>query len=346
MESSDFLLGLIFSSEDSIIYDKIELSTRLSDKNVQQIKQLPMRFLGPFFMALAYDLKGKWNISFIESTLSSKYEYNSQKTLIQSFICLNSSLEIENQMTQLFGFVGSPYTEDPKMLFDKMNKYIHQSIIQGKHVNQRTYGIEYDYDKLINGELQRGINLINHSLRSPRKMYWEERKQQYYAIAIIERNKNRDSFESNLYTFDIDDPLRLKSLAVIPSYYLIAILPDYFENRIVETLELFEKTEIYPNIRRIKLNGSNREVLYIEEYLVENQIRNSFGLILIPRIDETSECHEISFFKKKLRLILDKKKNFEKSVIEINPRINPFEKWSINSDESLKNFKEFLDNKH
>jgi hypothetical protein len=127
---------------------------------------------------------------------------------------------------------------------------------------------------------------------------------------------------------------------------LIAILPDYFENRIVETLDLFGKTEIYPNIRRIKLNGSNSEVLYIEEFLVENQIRKSIGLILIPRIDEASEYHEISFFKKKLRLILDKKKNFEKTVIEINPRINPFEKWSINSDKSLKNFKEFLDSKN
>ncbi|MFX0052054.1 MAG: hypothetical protein ACFE8U_12295, partial [Candidatus Hermodarchaeota archaeon] len=132
----------------------------------------------------------------------------------------------------------------------------------------------------------------------------------------------------------------------IPSYYLMAILPDYFEIRILETLKLFEKKDIYPNIRTIKLRSSNVEVLYIEEFVVENQIRRSYGLILIPTQEELNECYEISFFKKKLRLILDGKKNFEKTIIEINSRINPFDKWSTNSDESLGNIKSLLDNKN
>ncbi|MFX0104766.1 MAG: hypothetical protein ACFE75_04695 [Candidatus Hodarchaeota archaeon] len=345
MESLDLLLGLFFSSEDNIVYENIELSTKLPEDNIQQIKLLPMRFLGPLFMSLAYNDKKKWNINFIESTLSSNQEYMTQESFMQSFLCLNSSFEIENNMTYLSAFIGSPYTEDPKLLYEKMNKYIHQSIIQGKHVNQKIYGVEFNYNRFVSGELRRGINLIKHSLGSPRKVYWEEKKK-YYSIGLIERKKNGDSVESNLYTFDTDDRLRTRFLNAIPSYYLMAILPDYFEIRILETLKLFEKKDIYPNIRTIKLRSSNVEVLYIEEFVVENQIRRSYGLILIPTQEELNECYEISFFKKKLRLILDGKKNFEKTIIEINSRINPFDKWSTNSDESLGNIKSLLDNKN
>jgi hypothetical protein len=345
MESLDLLLGLFFSSEDSIVYDNIELSTKLPENNVQQIKLLPMRFLGPLFMTLAYDDKKKWNINFIESTLSSNQEYMIQESFMQSFLCLNSSVEIENNMTYLFAFIGSPYTEDPKVLYEKMNKYIHQSIIQGNYVNQKIYGVEFNYNTFVNGELRRGVNLIKHSLGSSRKMYWEEKKK-YYSIGLIERKKNGDIVESGLYTFDTDDPLRTRFLNAIPSYYLMAILPDYFEIRILETLKLFEKKDIYPNIRTIKLSYSNVEVLYIEEFVVKDQIRRSYGLILVPTHEELEDCYDISFFKKKLRLILDEKRNFEKTIIEINSRINPFDKWSANSNEGLRNIKELLDNKN
>jgi hypothetical protein len=345
MESLDLLLGLFFSSEDSIIYENIELSTKLPNDNIQQIKLLPMRFLGPLFMTLAYDDKKKWNINFIESTLSSNQEYSNQKSFIQSFLCLNSSVEVENNSTYLFAFIGSPYTEDPKILYEKINNYIHQSIIQGKYVNQKIYGVEFNYNRFISGELKRGVNLIKHSLGSPRKMYWEEKKK-YYSVGLIERKKNGDFVESYLYTFDTDDPLRTRVLTDIPSYYLMAILPDYFEIRILETLTLFKKKEIYPNIRTIKLSSSNGEVLYIEEFVIENQIRRSYGLILVPTSEELKECYKISFFKKKLRQILDKKRNFEETIIEINSRINPFDKWSVNSNESLGNIKELLDNKN
>lgn len=345
MESLDFLLGLFFSSEVNIIYENIKLPKKLSEEDIQNINKLPMRFLGPLFMALAYDKEKKWNINFIESTLSSNQEYLIEGPFIESFLCLNSSVNVEDNMTYLFAFIGSPYTEDPKMIYEKMSKYIHQSIIQGKFTAQKTYGVEFNYDKFVNGELRRGVNLIKQSLGSPRKMYPEEKKK-YYSIALIEREKIGDFVESNLYTFDTDDPLRTRFLDTIPSYYLMAILPDYFENRIVETLALFEKTDIYPNIRKIKLSSPNREVLYIEEFLIENQIRKSYGLILISTNEELSECHEISFFKKKLRLILDKKKNFEKTIIEINSRINPFDKWGTNSEETLGNIKELLDSKN
>jgi len=345
MKSLDLLLGLFFSSEDNIVYENIELSTKLPEENIQQIKILPMRFLGPLFMTLAYDITNKWNINFIESTLSSNKGCLIQESFMQSFLCLNSSVEIENNITYLFAFIGSPYTEDPKMLYEKMNKYIHQSIIQGKYVNQEIYGIEFNYNRFISGELRRGLNLIKHTLGSPRKMYWEGKKN-YYSVGLIERKKSGDIIESNLYTFDIDDPLRTKCLNAIPSYYLMSILPDYFEGRIDETFKLFGKRDIYPNIRTIKLSSSNIEVLYIEEFFVENQIRTSYGLVLIPADEELTECYEISFFKKKLRLILDKNKNFEKTIIEINSRINPFNPWRMNSNESLSIIKETLDKKN
>ncbi|MFX0083337.1 MAG: hypothetical protein ACFE94_16445 [Candidatus Hodarchaeota archaeon] len=345
MESLDLLLGLIFSSEDNVIYENIKLSKKLPEENIQYLSQLPIRFLGPLFMTLAYDIEKKWNIDFIESTLSSYQEHIIEETFMQSFLCLNSSVEAENNMTYLFAFIGSPYTEDPKMLYEKMNKYIHQSIIQGRYVAQKTHGVEFSYSKFVNGELRRGINLIKHSLGSSRKMYWEEKKK-YYSVGLIERQKNGDSVESNLYTFDTNDTLRKRSLKAIPSYYLMAILPDYFESRIIETLKLFEKTEIYPNIRKIKLSSFNNEVLYIEEFSIENQIRRSIGLILIPTNEDLPESYDISFFKKKLRFILDKKKNFEEIIIEINSRINPFDKWRTDSQESLNNIKELLDNKN
>ncbi|MHA2393991.1 MAG: hypothetical protein ACXAEX_18820 [Promethearchaeota archaeon] len=345
MESLDLLLGLIFSSEDRIIYEKIKIPKKLSEEDVQYINQLPMRFLGPLFMTLAYDNVKKWNIDFIESTLSSNEEQIIEETFMQSFLCLNSSVYVENNMTFLFSFIGSPYTEDPKMLYEKMSKYIHQSIIQGRFVTQMTYGVEFNYHKFVNGELKRGLNLLYQSLGSPRKMHWEEKKK-YYSVGLIERTKIGDIVESYLYTFDTDDNLRIRSLNSIPSYYIMAILPNYFENRIVETLTLFEKREIYPNIRKIKLSSLNSEVLYIEEFIIENQIRKSYGLVLISTNEDFSESYDISFFKKKLRLILDKKKNFEETVIEINSRINPFDKWNIDSEENLRNIKELLDSKN
>ena len=225
MESLDFLLGLFFSSEESIIYDNIQLSKKLSEENIQHIKRLPMRFLGPLFMVLAYDIEKKWKINIIESTLSSNQEHAIEETFMQSFLCLNSSVDAEDNMTNLFAFIGSPYTEDPKMLYAKMSNYIHQSIIQGSFVAQKTYGVEFDYGKFINRELSRGVNLIKQSLGSPRKMYWEEKKK-YYSIGLIERKKIGDFVESNLYTFDTDDTLRTRVLNAIPSYYVMAILPD------------------------------------------------------------------------------------------------------------------------
>lgn len=176
MESLDLLLGLFFSSEDNIIYENIKLSKKLSEEDIQHMHKLPMRFLGPLFMALAYDKEKKWNINFIESTLSSNQEHLIGNSFMQSFLCLNSSVIIEDNMTYLFAFIGSPYTEDPKMIYDKMSDYIHQSIIQGKLIAQKTYGVEFNYNKFVNGELRRGANLIKQSLGSPRKTYPEEKK--------------------------------------------------------------------------------------------------------------------------------------------------------------------------
>ncbi|MHA2131616.1 MAG: hypothetical protein ACW99L_16745, partial [Promethearchaeota archaeon] len=247
--------------------------------------------------------------------------------------------------TNLFTIIGSPYTEDIELIYQKLIRYIHPSITEGKIINESINKNEFDFSEFIYTELTRGINLIEHLLGSARKLY-REKKQNYYCIAIIERIVSEDLEVSNLYTFDYDDPLKDKYLSSIPSYYVMAILPDYYENRIIETLGIFNLINVLPCIRLINLSNQNKKVLYLEEFLIKDNEKKSYGLILINSDGKNKDSNDLTFYKQKIRLILDNNKNFEETVIEINQHINPFEKWNLNSSTSLSKLQNLLDNQN
>lgn len=345
MQNKNFILGLFYSDEKNRVFEEIKINKDLSEKRKLLIKSLSLRFIGPLFLIGAMDKDQKWKLNSIESTLTSYTEKISEPDIIQSFVCLNSPKIFEGTMTNLFTFIGSSYTEDIKLIHQKLIRYIHESIIQGKIVNESVLGGEFEYFGFINKELNRGIDLIEHSLGSARKIYWEE-QQTYYCIGIIERKKSADLEITNLYTFDFDDPLKNKYLSFIPSYYVMIILPDYYETRIIETLRLFNIVNVYPNIRRISLNYQDKKILYLEEFFMDYDVKKSYGLILINDNKNHEDSNNLIFYKKKIRLILDKNKNFEETVIEINHNINPFEKWNTRSEETLKNIQKLLDNKN
>ena len=142
------------------------------------------------------------------------------------------------------------------------------------------------------------MNLIEYSLGSSRKMYWEE-QQKYYWVGLIERKNAEDLKISNLYTIRLNDPMRNQLLDHFPSYYVMSVLPDYYENLIDETLKIFEKTGIFSNIRQIILKLKDKKVIYLEEFLVDSSnITKSYGAILIPAVDTFQDAKNLSFYKK------------------------------------------------
>jgi hypothetical protein len=338
-KGSEYILGLFYSDENTLVYDNIN-SQSLSKDDIHNLKVISFKFLGPLFMTLCK--KKGWKIDYIETTLTPEEEKKSNETLLQSFTCLNSSRSITGSFTNLFTFIGSPYTEDISAIYERLKKYIHPSIIQGRIIAQRIYGTDFDYNTFIEDEIKRGTDLIEHTLGMSRKIYWEE-KLAYSTIAVIKRTKKDGILQSDLYTYDLDDPLREEALDHIPSYYFMGILPDYYEKRMNETLKLFGKQGLYPNIIKVKVSNPDKEVLYIEEFLINSNEKVSYGLILIPSNNKIKESREIFYYKKKLRFMLDKKKEFERSILEFNSRINPFKNWSLNSEEALHKIERKLD---
>jgi hypothetical protein len=343
-KGSEFLLGLFFSDENTLVYDNIKLSYGLTKEAIHELKTISLKFLGPLFLTRNLYNQKRWKIDYIETSLTPQLGKNNDDTFMQSFTCLNSSKKTAGYITNLFTFIGSPYTEDLTMIYERLDKYIHPCIIQGKLIAQNIYGTDFDFNALVEDEIKRGTNLIEHTLGSPRKIYWEE-KIAYSTIAVIKRTKKDGILESNLYTFDLDDPLRKETLDHIPSYYFMAILPDYYEKRMNDTLRLFRKDRLYSNIVKIKVSNPDMVVLYIEEFITNANGTTSYGLILIPDNNIIKESRDLFFYKKKLRYMLEKNKDFESSVIEINSRINPFENWNLNSDECLHNIETSLDKK-
>ncbi|MFX1499499.1 MAG: hypothetical protein ACFFDH_00890 [Promethearchaeota archaeon] len=344
MQDKNLILCLFYSDEEKRVFDKIKYYEPLSNENKSMIRALSLKFLGPILLAEGFIGEKEWTLNRVESTLTS-YKKINESEIIESFTCLNSSNFSDGIRTYLFTIIGSPYTEDINLIYHKLIKYIHPSIIQGKIVNENMNKNEFNFNKFIDTELTRGINLIEHSVGSSRRMYWNE-KQNYYCIGIIERINSKDLKVSNLYTFDHDNPLKDKYLSSIPSYYVMAILPDYYENRIIEALRLFNKMNIRPSIRMIDLSYKNKKVLYLEEFSINNDEKKSYGLILINNEINSKDSNDLIFYKQKIRLILDKNKNFEETVIEINPNINPFEKWNLNSQISLSKIQNVLDVKN
>jgi hypothetical protein len=173
-------------------------------------------------------------------------------------------------------------------------------------------------------------------------MYWEE-QHNYYCVGLIERIVSKYYKASNLFTFDKDNLLRKKCLEFIPSYYVMAILPDYYEKLIDETLKLFNVTTIYPNIRLIKLHSHEKKVIYLEEYVVDKNIKKSYGVILIEDTEGFDNLNKISFYKKNLRLIMDGVNDVSDIMLKINPNFG-FKKWDTLSNESLNDLEANLDN--
>ncbi len=351
MKAADLILGLFYSNENNIVFDNIKLSENMSksltDSSHEQLKMLSLRFLGPVFLTAGIKKRQGWRFELLEASLSQFQERTIDVDLLQSIFSINSSIESEKGITNLFTIVGSPYTEDVKIIHDLLTTYLHPSIIQGMIVNESLKGGEFSLDDFIEKQLKRGVDVINYFLGSARKMYWEE-QQKYCCVGFMERKiaiaEDITNRVSNLYTFDFDDELKNKALNFIPSFYVMAILPDYYESRIRETLNLLNpKTSIYPVIRLIRLSNQLNKVLYLEEHLTEDKIKTSYGVILIPENEYFKESNNLAYYKKQLRLILDKDKNMEKSIVEINSKLNPFDKWNTFLENDLELIKKKLD---
>jgi len=345
MENVDLILGLFFSDENNLVFDNIKFSESMSDDAREKLKMLSFKFLGPVFLTAASEEGKSWKIQFIESSLSLLQERTREVDIIQSFFNLNSSVESEHGITNLFALIGTPYTEDKKIIYKKMVEYIHPSILQGRYANKALLGDEFKFNRFIKEELSRGMNLIEYYLGKSRKIYWEE-QQMYYCVGIMERIISNKEKESYLYTFDIDNPLRKMVLKYFPSYYVMAILPDYYENLVNETLTLFDKTSVYSNIRKIELIQQNKKAVYLEENIINKNSKKSYGVILIP-VDnnEINNGNNIPFYKKNLRLILDVNKGLKEVMLKINPDFK-FKKWATISDENLNEIRAYIDNKN
>jgi hypothetical protein len=123
----------------------------------------------------------------------------------------------------------------------------------------------------------------------------------------------------------------------------MAILPDYYEHLISDTLDLYNKRGVSPKIRLIKLSYENKKVLYLEEFILENSIFKSYGVILVQLSQSTEEIYNISYYRKNLRTILDRKKNLRDVIKSINPKFEDV-RWGAILDEELNQIAEILDN--
>lgn len=332
------LVGLFFSDENNLVYEKIINTNEIPEENVNQLKMLSFKFLGPVFLAAADIEREKWKIEKIESSLSLNLEEPTQADVFQSFFGLNSVIETEDGITNLFTFIGSPYTEDIKIIHDELEKYIHPSIIEDRYINKSSKMQVHD-DLIIKNELKRGINLINYSLGAARKMYWEEQTK-YICIGVIERELSTEQKKTYLYTFNEADVTSY--LNSIPSFYIMSILPGYYEDLINETLKVFEIKGIYSNVRQIRLSSENKKVLYLEEYLITRNFKRSIGTILIPLNGKEENSKNISYFRKKLRETLDSNKALEYVLGDIDLRLD-LKRWGTNTEEELNTIKFSLD---
>ncbi len=342
MNNINAILGLFFANEEEMVYDKISISEDLTEERENNLKMLSFKYLGPVFLTEMCNKGNPWNIDLVESALILQNQGSYNEKRFQSFFNINSSKETIDGVANLSALVASPYTEDIKEIADALCEYILPAIIQGKIVEENFLGSKFKYSKFIQKELTRGLNLIDYSLGSSRKVYWEE-QHNYYCVGLIERIVSKYYKASNLFTFDKDNLLRKRCLEFIPSYYVMAILPDYYEKLIDETLKLFNVTTIYPNISLIKLHSHEKKVIYLEEYVVEKNIKKSYGVILIEDTEGFDNLNKLSFYKKNLRLMVDGNKDVSDIMFKINPNFG-FKKWDTLSNESLNDLEANLDN--
>jgi len=342
MKNINAILGLFFADQNEMVYDKIKISEDLTEERENNLKMLSFKYLGPVFLTEMCNDGNPWNIDLVESALLLQTQVSYNEKMFQSFFNINASNESEDGTTNLSALIASPYTEDIKEITDELCEYILPAMTQGKIVEENFLGNKFKYSKFIQKELTRGLNLIDYSLGSSRKVYWEE-QHNYYCVGLIERTVSKYNKATNLFTFDKDNLLRKKCLEFIPSYYIMAILPDYYEKLIDETLKLFNVTTIYPNIRLIKLHSHEKKVIYLEEYVVEKNIKKSYGVILIEDNEIFNNSNKTAFYRKNLRLILDSNKDVHDILLKINPNFG-FKRWDTLSNESLNELEANLDN--
>ena len=342
MKETNYIIGIFYCTEDNLIFDKIKIPKGISEASTEDIRTLSLRYLGPIFLTKAMQKTKPWTIERIESSLSLRDNPSKEFDMMQSFFMLNSYKEIQGKNTNLFSFIGSPYTEDIKVIYDKMDKLIHPSLLQGNIVNEALMGADFRVEEFIEKELTRGLNLIEYSLGASRKIYWEAPKE-YYCVGAMRRKIFHDHEEGYLYTCDEDDPVRLEILKNVPSFYVMSILPNYYEHRIRETLHLFNISGFNPNIRLIKLKQADKNVIYLEEFQITNDLKESYGVILVNKMEGISEPRKTVNYRQKIRQIFDRNKSFEKIMVEINPIINPFVGWGTIEKESLNNIQKVLD---
>ncbi|MFW9874071.1 MAG: hypothetical protein ACFFG0_13265 [Candidatus Thorarchaeota archaeon] len=77
------------------------------------------------------------------------YSRTTKTDVIQSFFTLNSSINTSEGTTNLFALMGSPFTEDMKLIYEEISEYIHPSIIQGKVVNENLLGNRFNFSRFI-----------------------------------------------------------------------------------------------------------------------------------------------------------------------------------------------------
>ena len=337
------LTGLFYSDENNLIFKKINYFKPISEEKKIEMEMLPFKFLGPVYMTDAENIKEGWRIDFVEATLYLTQSRASKADQLQSFFSLNSNMpSMSGEMTYLSAVVSTPHTEDIKPLYEKMIHYIHPSIVQGQYYQEIMNKGDFKPSKFINKELERGVNLLEYNLGSARKVYLTEH-QKFYCIGLITNIIENDEKKSIFYTFDKSDSLCESMCLEIPSYYIISTLPSYYERLIKDTLQLFEIQGIEPNLRTINLSFRKKQVIYIEEYSVNNSQKQSIGAVLIPATNENSkESKNISMFRKILRSHLDKGGNIEDSLDNFNPQFSTY-KWFISSEEDLTNIKINLD---
>jgi len=341
-ELNDFILGLFFADEHNLIFENIKISKVLTQIQKQELMLLPLKFFGPVFLTKAYSGATNWRIEFIESTISLKTQDSEDTSIIQSLFNLNSSIETEEGVTNLFAIIASPYTEDINFIYKQMMEYIHPSILQVRAMYRQALESDVKSQKFLDEELKRGTNLIEFFLGSSRKTFWKE-QQRFYCIGLIERVISRDfnNKELNIYTFEKDDPLRIKHLDDIPSYYVMSILTDYYEKLINQTLDFFKKENVNSNIKKIELSSEDKKVLYLEEFSEENDIKKGYGVILIP---QEKDSNNKSFYLKTIRKMLDGIGDFEKNLTDINSNFSLI-KWPAISGEDFVKIQLNLDKK-
>lgn len=345
MRGSNNLIGLFFSDENNLVYKKIQHFLDISEQKATELEMLTFKFFGPVYMTAAENSKQQWKIDFIEASLGLKQGMNTNWKNLQSFFTLNSSYPTEKgEITHLSAFISSPYTEDYEPLYDKFTEYIHPCLVQGNIFKKKTSNGEFKERRFIREELDRGLQLLNYNLGSARKMYLKEH-QKFFCIGVIKNFYKDGKKLSKFYTFDKDDQLISDINENIPSFYIISTIPNYYETLLTNTIDLFNISAYSANLRRINLSSQEKEVVYIEEYVVKEDKKESIGVILIPAPKELLDQSEnISMYRKKIRTHLDNGKAYEIDdfLKAFNARFSTQE-WDISSEQGLNEIQINLD---